>query len=128
MTQHLADLALEIAHAGFARVVADYLAERLVGDRDLLLADAVRLELPLDQVATGDLELLLRGVAGEADDLHAVAEGPRDRVEEIGGGDEDDAGEIEGHESYRLQLWPAEEAPPELIKYWPGFDVMRPDG
>lgn len=38
------------------------------------------------------------------------------------------AGEIEGHESYRLQLWPAEEAPPKLIKYWPGFDAMRPDG
>jgi hypothetical protein len=38
------------------------------------------------------------------------------------------AGEIEGHESYRLQLWPAEEAPPRLIKYWPGFDAMRPNG
>jgi hypothetical protein len=38
------------------------------------------------------------------------------------------AGEIEGHESYRLQLWPAEKAPPKLIKYWSGFDVMRPDG
>ena len=38
------------------------------------------------------------------------------------------AGEIEGHESYRVQLWPAEEAPPKLLKYWSGFDVMRPDG
>jgi hypothetical protein len=36
------------------------------------------------------------------------------------------AGEIEGHESYRLQLWPAEEADPALVKYWPGYDVMRP--
>jgi hypothetical protein len=36
-------------------------------------------------------------------------------------------GEIEGHESYRLQLWPAEEADPLLVKYWPGYDVMRPD-
>ena len=38
------------------------------------------------------------------------------------------AGQIEGHESYRLQLWPAKEAPPKLIKYWAGYDVMRPDG
>ena len=38
------------------------------------------------------------------------------------------AGEIEGHESYRLQLWPAEETAPALIKYWHGYDVMRPDG
>jgi hypothetical protein len=36
------------------------------------------------------------------------------------------AGEIEGHESYRLQLWPAPEGEPRLIKYWDGFDVMRP--
>jgi len=38
------------------------------------------------------------------------------------------AGEIEGHESYRLQLWPAEEAEAALIKYWDGYDIMRPDG
>jgi hypothetical protein len=37
------------------------------------------------------------------------------------------AGEIEGHESYRLQVWPAEEADPVLIKYWSGYDVMRSD-
>lgn len=37
------------------------------------------------------------------------------------------AGEIEGHETYRLQLWPSEEAEPRLIKYWAGYDVMRPD-
>lgn len=35
-------------------------------------------------------------------------------------------GEIEGHESYRLQLWPAEEAEPQLVKYWEGYDLMRP--
>jgi hypothetical protein len=35
------------------------------------------------------------------------------------------AGEIEGHESYRLQLWPAPESAPKLIKYRAGYDVMR---
>jgi hypothetical protein len=37
-------------------------------------------------------------------------------------------GEIEGHESYRLQLWPAKEMKPRLVKYWNGYDVMRPGG
>lgn len=35
-------------------------------------------------------------------------------------------GEIEGHESYRLQLWPADEAEPLLVKYWEGYELMRP--
>jgi hypothetical protein len=39
-----------------------------------------------------------------------------------------DAGEIEGRESYRLQLWPAEESAPVLIKYWDGYDVVHPPG
>jgi hypothetical protein len=36
-------------------------------------------------------------------------------------------GEIEGHESYRLQLWLAVESEPVLVKYWEGYDVMRAD-
>jgi hypothetical protein len=35
-------------------------------------------------------------------------------------------GEIEGEESYRLQLWPASAAEPKLLKYWRGYDEMRP--
>ena len=35
------------------------------------------------------------------------------------------AGEIEGHESYRLQLWPADESAPKLLKYWDGYDGRR---
>ena len=37
-------------------------------------------------------------------------------------------GEIEGHESWRVQLWPAPESTPTLVKYWPGYDVMAPAG
>jgi hypothetical protein len=44
-----------------------------------------------------DLELLVGGVAGEADDLHAVAQRPGDGVEHVGGGDEHDAAEVERH-------------------------------
>ena len=35
-------------------------------------------------------------------------------------------GEIEGAEEYLVQLWPAPETPPKLVKYWPGWDTMRP--
>jgi hypothetical protein len=38
------------------------------------------------------------------------------------------AGEIEGHESYRLQLWPADETKPVLLKYWDGFDQQLRSG
>ena len=37
------------------------------------------------------------------------------------------AGEIEGHETYRLQLWLSEETEPRLVRYWAGYDLMRPD-
>ena len=39
--QGRADLALEVAHAGFARVVADDREERVVGDLGLLGGEAV---------------------------------------------------------------------------------------
>src|SRR5260370_2023167 len=44
-----------------------------------------------------DLELLVGGVAGERDDLHAVAQRAWNGVEHIGRGDEDNAAQIERH-------------------------------
>jgi hypothetical protein len=35
-------------------------------------------------------------------------------------------GEIEGHERWRLQLWPAAKSKPELLKNWAGWELMRP--
>ena len=43
-----------------------------------------------------DLELFLLGVAGKLQDFHPVAEGGLDGIEEVGGGDEHDLGEVEG--------------------------------
>src|SRR6185503_1208093 len=95
VAQYGTDLALEVAHAGLARVLGDDRADRFRRDRDLLGLEAVRLELALHEVALGDLELLLLGVAGELDDLHAVAKRPRDRVEHVRGGDEQDPRKVE---------------------------------
>ena len=58
---------------------------------------AVRLHLAAHQIALGDLQLLVGGVAGEADDLHAVAQRPGDGVEHVGGGDEHHAAQVERH-------------------------------
>jgi hypothetical protein len=65
LAQHLAELALELAHAGLARVVGDDRAQRVVGDVDLVLAQAVALELRGQQVVAGDGDLLVLGVAVE---------------------------------------------------------------
>lgn len=35
-------------------------------------------------------------------------------------------GEIEGRERWRIQLWPAKETQPSLLKYWDGWDLMSP--
>ena len=80
---------------GLARVALDDLAQRVVGELDLGPAEAVLLDLARHQVALGDLELLLLGVAGELDHLHAVAQRRRDRLELVRGGDEEDPREVE---------------------------------
>ena len=53
-----------------------------------MLGDRVR-----DQVLARDLDLLILGVAGDADDLHAVHQGRRD-IERVRRGDEHHVGEI----------------------------------
>ena len=66
----------------------DDVENRLVGELDVLLFEAVRLALLLEQVLLGDLELLGLGVAGDTNDLQAVLQGPRNPLQRIGGGDE----------------------------------------
>ncbi len=64
---------------------------------DGALGQAVLPYLAGEEVAAGDLQLLVLGVAGQLDDLHAVAQRPGDRVLDVGGADEEDAGEVERH-------------------------------
>ena len=86
-----------LRHAGFARVVPRDVMQRLVGHRHLLGLQAVRLELAAHQVTPRDLDLLFLGVAGELDDLHAVAQRARDGVELVGRGDEQHLRQVERH-------------------------------
>jgi hypothetical protein len=79
-------------------------------------------ELPLP-VPSGRLVFQASG-GGEPIETQIPAGSYRARFS--GRGYSADAGEIEGQESYRLQLWPAAEAKPQLIRYWAGYDLMRP--
>ena len=80
-----ADLAFEVAHPGFARVVADDRVDRVVGDLGLLGLQPVGGQLAGDQIAPRDLEFLVLGVARQVDDLHAVAQRAGDVVEHVRG-------------------------------------------
>ena len=88
---------LQLAHAGLARVVAHDVAHRVLGKLDLLRRDAVFLDLARNQVAEGDVHLLLFAVALQRDDLHAVEQRRRHRVEHVGRADEQHLRQIERH-------------------------------
>src|SRR5262249_57586219 len=69
LARQAAELALELADARLARVARDDLADRVVGQRQLLRAEAVLLDLAGHQVALRGLTLLLLVVAPDVDDL-----------------------------------------------------------
>ena len=91
---HSRQLALQVAHAGFARVMADDAQDRLCGKLDVLLLKPVGFALLLEQVALGDTKLLVFGIARDPDDFHAILQGPWDALQGIGGGDEQHLGEV----------------------------------
>ena len=93
--QQAAELSLEVAHAGFARVVRDDPAQGLVIDGHLIGTETVALELAAQQVVAGDRELLFLGVAVQPDDLHPVEQRHRDGVRHVRRRDKQDFGQIQ---------------------------------
>jgi hypothetical protein len=81
---------------GVARVAADQEHQRVILERPFLGVEAVLRQRVRHQVALGDLDLLVFGIAGDADDLHAVHQRRRD-VERVRRSDEHDAGEVVIH-------------------------------
>ena len=90
-----ADLAFELPHAGFARVVGHDRAKRVILEGALRFGQAVGRALPRHEVRSGNLQFLVRRVAGKLDHLHAVAQGPAEVVDHVGRADEDDARQVE---------------------------------
>ena len=89
------DFAFQLAHAGFAGVFADELAQRGVGDFHVLPREAVFLDLARDEIALGDLQFFGLGVAGQFDDFQPVAQRGMNRLQPVGRGDEQHARQIE---------------------------------
>ena len=89
------ELALERSDAGLTGVAADDRADHRVRDRDLVGRETGSLELAGQQVAAGDEDLLVLGVAVEADELHPVEQRSGDRVGDVGRGDEHHLGQVE---------------------------------
>ena len=90
-------MALEIAQTGFVREFADQPQHRAVGDFQLGGAEAVLFPLPGKQVPLSDGDLLVGGVPGNRDLLHAIAQRRRHRRHQVRRRDEEDSRQIEGH-------------------------------
>ena len=92
-----ADLALEVAHAGLARVAVDDLGDRVVGDLDLLVLEAVLLELLGHEELARDVALLVARVARQLEDLETILERRRHRVDHVRRREEHHVRQIERH-------------------------------
>ena len=82
VAQGAADLALEVANAGLAREGGDDPHKDVIVDLDLFGLQPVGLQLAADQIAPRDLQLFARRVTGQRDDLHAIAHGAWDGIED----------------------------------------------
>ena len=88
------DLALEVADARLARVGVHQVTQAVLAEADRVRGQTMAVQLPRHQELARDLELLVRRVPGELDDLHPVLERRRNRVLDVRGGDEHDPGEV----------------------------------
>ncbi|OPZ57181.1 MAG: hypothetical protein BWY87_01678 [Deltaproteobacteria bacterium ADurb.Bin510] len=95
--QHGCDLALQVAHAGFAGVGANQAFQGRIAEVGRDATQAIGLEFLGQQVVARDRELVFLGVAVDFDDLEPVAQGRRDVVDHVGRGDEEDLREVIGH-------------------------------
>ena len=94
---HLADLAFQVADPGLARVALNDFVQGIVGKTHFGRAQPVLFDLSGHQIALGDVDFFVFGVAAQLDDLHAVAQGWWDCVQHVGGGDKEHLAQIEGN-------------------------------
>ena len=85
---------LERADARLAGVIADQIAQPVFGQFEFAGLQSMLANLLGQQVALGDLDLLVLGIALEPDDLHPVEQRLR-QVKAVGGGDEHDVRQVE---------------------------------
>ncbi len=89
-----ADLSLEPADAGFARIPLDDLLDAVLREVEPLVGETVGAQLLGTEELARDGELLGPRVARALDDLHAVHQGRGDHLRIVGGAEEGDLGEV----------------------------------
>ena len=97
LAANIADLALQIPDAGFAGIAADDRGQAVVGEDDVLVAEAGGLALLLDEILLGDFEFLDLGIAMQPENLHAVLQRAGNGVEHVCRSDEEDLRQVVFH-------------------------------
>src|SRR5581483_4405409 len=77
------DVAFQVTDTGFARVVTNDVPNAFFGKLDLLDRNAVLFDLSRDEVLEGNMHLLFLGVSLQLDDLHAVPQRFRHRIQHV---------------------------------------------
>ena len=75
-------------HAGLSRIALNNLLDRCVRDVELLFQQPSPLQQSGKQEVLGDGQFLFRDIAGQTNDIHAVQQRPRNRVQLVRGADE----------------------------------------
>ena len=101
LERHLAvdllEVLLEVPDPSLPAVVLDERVHRRVGDASLLFPYAASLLRRLLEVGPGDGALLVGDVPAQSHHLHAIEEGTRDGVQDVGGAHEENLAEVHGH-------------------------------
>ncbi len=95
LAHQLAELLVQLAHAGFAGVTLDQRPQGRIVDSQAILRHAGPLQLAGPEMALGDLQLFLGDVTGQAHDFHAVQQRVGHRIERVGGADKQHLGQIQ---------------------------------
>ena len=91
------DFALQVSDPGFAGVISDNLKEQVRLKVNVSGLQAVFGQLLGHQVLLGDFNLFFGNIAGQFHDLHPVAQGRGNGIQDIGGGDEHDGRQVKVH-------------------------------
>ena len=96
LASHLAaagtNLAFQIAHAGFARIVANNFQNTLVGEIKLFRTEAIGVRLLCHQVSFGDFEFFALGITGKTQYFETILERWRNCVQYVRGRDKENFG------------------------------------
>ena len=90
------EIALEVAKPCLARVTVGDEGQRFVSKLNVLVADPMLHEQARQQIPPRDLDLFLDRVAGDANDLHPVAQGRWNVEQTVCGADEQRSAQVEG--------------------------------